>query len=84
MRCQFDLDFPGDGPCHFRLNLEHIMKTSLITLSPQVRFIADPDELGRDAHTLPHPAHGTFQDMRHTKLAADLRDVLRSRLELHR
>src|ERR1700720_975928 len=47
MRCQLDLDFPGDGPGHFRLHLEHIVKTSLVTLSPEVRFIADPDELAR-------------------------------------
>ena len=60
------------------------MKASLVTLSPEVRFIADADELGSDAHTLPYPAHGTFQDMRHPKLAADLRDVFRRRLELHR
>src|SRR5437016_2677436 len=44
MRCQLDVDFPGDGPGHLRLHFEHIVKTSLITLSPQVRFIADPDE----------------------------------------
>src|SRR5882757_1557615 len=74
MRRQLDLDFPGDGPGHVRLHLEHIVKAALVALSPQVRFIADPDELSRDSHTLPYPAHGAFQDMRYTKLAADLRD----------
>src|SRR5882757_465135 len=69
MRCQLDLDFPGDGPGHVRL---HLVQASLVALSPQVRFIADPDELSRDSHTLPYPAHGAFQDMGHTKLAADL------------
>src|SRR5882724_2179941 len=58
MRCQRDLDLPGDGPGHVRLHLEQIVKASLVALSPQVRFIADPDELGRDSHTLPYPAHG--------------------------
>src|SRR6267154_2740659 len=55
MRRQPDLNFPRDRPGHFRLHLEHIVKASLVTLSPQVRFIADPDELGRDAHTRSYP-----------------------------
>ncbi len=63
MRRQLDLDFPGDGPGHFRLHLEHIVQASLVTLSPQVRCIADPDELGSDAHTLPHPAHEPMPEL---------------------
>src|SRR5579859_1150491 len=80
---QFDLDFVRDGPSHFRLHLEHIIHASLVTLSPQMRFIAYTDELCRDAYPLPGAAHGTSQDMGHSELAADLRDVFRSRLELH-
>src|ERR1700722_17833993 len=83
MRCQLDLDFPRNGPSDFRLYRQHIVKTSLVALSPQMRFVADADELRRDAHTLPRASYRAFQDMRHTELAANLRGALRSRLELH-
>src|SRR5689334_25446405 len=73
VRRQLDLDFPRDGPRDLRLYLQHIVKASLVTLSPQVRFVADPDELRGDAHTLSCPAHGAFQDMRDAELATDLR-----------
>src|SRR5215469_17898202 len=84
VRRQFDLDLLCHGPSHLGLHPEHIMEASLVTLSPQVRFIADPDQLCRDAHPLPRPAYGTFQHVRHAELTTDLPDALRSRLELHR
>src|SRR5262249_8265241 len=50
VRGELDLDFPRDGPRDFRLYLKHIVKTALVALSPQVRFVADPDELRGYAH----------------------------------
>src|ERR1700744_6172574 len=49
-----------------------------------MRFIADSDELYRDAHSLPGPAHGAFHDVGDTEIAANLLDALRGRFELHR
>src|ERR1700742_4510648 len=49
-----------------------------------MRFIADSDELYRDAHSLAGPAHGAFHDVGDTEIAANLLDALRGRFELHR
>src|SRR5215469_17247566 len=84
VRRQFDLDLLCHGPSHLGLHPEHIMEASLVTLSPEVRFIADPDQLCRYTYPLPCPAYGTFQHMRHAELTPDLPDALGSRLELHR
>ena len=42
------MDLLRHGSSHLRLYLEHIVKTSLVALSPQVRFVAGPNELHRD------------------------------------
>ena len=57
------------------LDGEDVLQLPFVRLGPEVEAVRDLGELGGDAHPVPGLAHASFQDRRHTKLAADLTDT---------
>src|SRR5215469_11635268 len=48
-----------------------------------MRFIADLNELSRNAHAIPSPTHASFQDVGNAELASDLPHAFVRRAILH-
>src|SRR6266446_1352904 len=66
------LDRGGDTRGDVVLNREDVSQIAVVTLSPEMGTGGCIDQLAGDAHTLPGPAHATFEDIADTKVAADL------------
>src|SRR4030081_3649368 len=61
-----------DAGCDLVLQLEDVVEPSFKSLSPKMGASCSIHELSRDAHPALYLAHATFDDVPHTKLAADL------------
>lgn len=73
-----------DRSCQLVLDGEHVVERAIIRLGPQMKSVADADELSGDAQPVSGLTNAAFQDGRHVQGTADLCDVLALVLELKR
>src|SRR5439155_11417069 len=58
------------------LNRKHILQLAVVDIGPEVKSIADVDELGADTKAIAGFAHTTAQNSAHIELLTDSADVI--------
>ncbi|KEI30270.1 hypothetical protein AR463_08680 [Ralstonia solanacearum] len=84
VRRELDLDFAGNCLGHLDLQGQDVMPVPLVGLGPQVRFVADPDELRRNPYPISGTPDASFEHVGNAEVLADLMNRLGRGFVAHR
>lgn len=76
VRAEFGIELVGNCAGDFALHAEEVVEFAVVSVSPNVGVGRGVDQLHIHAHGVSRLLHAAFDDVRHTELARDLRDIV--------